>query len=137
MLKTFAWCVRVLVFLLLLGLAIKNSGPVTLHFFFNSGWELPVVMVLLAAFGLGALCGATMEAGVRALTPDPAVATRQVEMGLALIGADGQADAPRVGIRGASPDGLPMAGPSGTDGLSLALAPRRNGWRRCRARARR
>lgn len=76
----------------------------------------------------GALCGATMEAGVRALTPDPAVATRQVEMGLALIGADGQADAPRVGIRGASPDGLPMAGPSGTDGLSLALAPRRNGW---------
>lgn len=76
----------------------------------------------------GALCGATMEAGVRDLAPDPEVARRQAEMGLALIGAEGQAGAPRVGIRGASPDGLPMVGASGTAGLHLALAPRRNGW---------
>jgi len=76
----------------------------------------------------GALCGATMEAGVRDLTPDPAVAALQTEMGLALIGGEGQAGAPRVGIRGASPDGLPMAGASGAPGLHLALAPRRNGW---------
>jgi glycine oxidase len=76
----------------------------------------------------GALCGATMESGVRDLTPDPAVAARQAAAGLALIGAEGEAGAPRVGIRGASPDGLPMAGPSGADGLYLALAPRRNGW---------
>lgn len=76
----------------------------------------------------GALCGATMEAGVRDVTPDLAVAARQAAMGLALIGAEGQARAPRVGIRGASPDGLPMAGASGATGLHLALAPRRNGW---------
>lgn len=76
----------------------------------------------------GALCGATMESGVRDLTPDPAVAARQAAAGLALIGAEGDAEAPRVGIRGASPDGLPMAGPSGVEGLHLALAPRRNGW---------
>lgn len=76
----------------------------------------------------GALCGATMEAGERAVTPDLIMAARQVEMGLALIGAEGAAGEPRVGIRGASPDGLPMAGPSGADGLYLALAPRRNGW---------
>lgn len=76
----------------------------------------------------GALCGATMEAGERDVAPDMITAARQAEMGLSLIGVEGQADAPRVGIRGASPDGLPMAGPSGADGLFLALAPRRNGW---------
>lgn len=76
----------------------------------------------------GALCGATMEAGERSVAPDRTVAARQAEMGLSLIGADGEAGEPRVGIRGASPDGLPMAGPSGADGLYLALAPRRNGW---------
>jgi uncharacterized integral membrane protein len=51
--------VRILVFLFLLGLAIKNSGMVTLHFFFSSGWELPLVMVVLVSFGVGALTGAT------------------------------------------------------------------------------
>ena len=76
----------------------------------------------------GALCGATMEFGVRDLTPDPDVAVRQAQMGLALIAGPGEAVQPRVGVRGASPDGLPIAGPSGVDGLSLALAPRRNGW---------
>jgi len=33
-----------------------------------------------------------------------------------------------VGIRGATTDGLPLAGSSGEPGLHLALAPRRNGW---------
>jgi glycine oxidase len=33
----------------------------------------------------------------------------------------------RVGVRGATPDGLPLAGPVG-QGLHVALAPRRNGW---------
>ena len=32
-----------------------------------------------------------------------------------------------MGVRGASPDGLPMAGALG-EGLFAALAPRRNGW---------
>ena len=35
----------------------------------------------------------------------------------------------RAGVRGASADGLPMAGPAPDgEGLFLALAPRRNGW---------
>lgn len=76
----------------------------------------------------GVLVGATMESGSRDVTSDPATTARQVEMGLALTGGAGEAGQPRVGIRGASPDGLPMAGPSVTQGLHLALAPRRNGW---------
>ncbi len=76
----------------------------------------------------GALCGATMQSGDRSLEPDLDIAARQVADGLALIGGEGQAGRPRVGVRGASPDGLPMAGASGASGLFLALAPRRNGW---------
>ncbi|MBL7660408.1 FAD-dependent oxidoreductase, partial [Escherichia coli] len=35
----------------------------------------------------------------------------------------------RAGVRGASADGLPMAGPAPDgEGLFFALAPRRNGW---------
>jgi glycine oxidase len=76
----------------------------------------------------GVVIGATMEPGRRDLAPDPAEAVRQVAAGLALLGQTGEAGATRVGVRGASPDGLPLAGPAGEPGLHLALAPRRNGW---------
>lgn len=76
----------------------------------------------------GAVVGATMERGRRELEPDPEVSRRQVEAGRALSGLDGRPGAPRVGIRGGTADGLPMAGPSGEPGLHLALAPLRNGW---------
>ncbi len=76
----------------------------------------------------GVVIGATMEPGRRDLEPDPAEAARQVEAGLALLNATGAIGTTRVGIRGATADGLPLAGPSGEAGLHLALAPRRNGW---------
>jgi glycine oxidase len=76
----------------------------------------------------GVVIGATMEPGRRDLDPDPAESARQVEAGLALLGATGVPGTIRVGIRGAAADGLPLAGPTGAPGLHLALAPRRNGW---------
>ncbi len=76
----------------------------------------------------GVVIGATMEPGRRDLEPDPAEAARQVSAGLALLNITGEAGPTRVGIRGATADGLPLAGPSGEPGLHLALAPRRNGW---------
>jgi glycine oxidase len=76
----------------------------------------------------GVLAGATMEAGRRDLAPDARETERQTLAALALLGAAaGDAEA-RVGVRGATADGLPLAGPSGHAGLHLALAPRRNGW---------
>lgn len=77
----------------------------------------------------GAVIGATMESGERALEINDQAGARQTAAGLALVGA-AAGDAPqyRIGIRGASVDGLPMAGGSGEVGLYLALAPRRNGW---------
>ena len=76
----------------------------------------------------GVVIGATMEPGRRDLEPDPAEATRQIAAGLALLDVTGEIGPTRVGIRGATVDGLPLAGPAGEPGLHLALAPRRNGW---------
>lgn len=77
----------------------------------------------------GSLIGATMEPGRRDLVPDAETGARLTAMATGLLeheianGIDW-----RVGVRGATPDGLPMAGYSGEPGLYLALAPRRNGW---------
>lgn len=76
----------------------------------------------------GALAGATMEPGRRDLAPAPATARAQAEAASRLLGVDCAVVESRVGVRGATADGLPLAGPSGEPGLWLALAPRRNGW---------
>lgn len=79
----------------------------------------------------GVVVGATMQAGERDLTPDPQAGEAHLASGQALLGetaASATPGATRVGVRGASADGLPLAGPTGEPGLHLALAPRRNGW---------
>ncbi|WP_271165921.1 NAD(P)/FAD-dependent oxidoreductase [Brevundimonas intermedia] len=79
----------------------------------------------------GAVIGATMEPGRRDTTPDAAVGERLTEAAWRVLG---RAPEPlniewRAGVRGASADGLPIAGPAPDgEGLFLALAPRRNGW---------
>lgn len=77
----------------------------------------------------GAVIGATMEPGRRDLEPDYDVALSLTGAGLAMLGVPEAHSAEiRVGVRGATADGLPLAGPGGEPGLHLALAPRRNGW---------
>ena len=83
----------------------------------------------VAPMGTGCVIGATMEAGERSLTPDPERCAQMLEAAWAALG---QTPRPlqiewRAGVRGATPDGLPMAGAVG-EGLHLALGPRRNGW---------
>ena len=85
----------------------------------------------VAPIDRGAVVGATMEPGRRDLDPDPQTAHRLTEAAGRVLGqALDLADIDwRVGVRGASPDGLPMAGAvSDADALFVALAPRRNGW---------
>ena len=76
----------------------------------------------------GFVAGATMERGRRDILPDREVSARQLAAAEALSGLTGIPGEPRVGIRGGTTDGLPLAGFSGTPGLHLALAPLRNGW---------
>ncbi|MDQ7990407.1 MAG: LapA family protein [Candidatus Dactylopiibacterium sp.] len=48
---------RALVFLLLLGLAVKNDGMVTVKAYFDTAWQLPLVVVMLLMFAAGLLGG--------------------------------------------------------------------------------
>jgi uncharacterized integral membrane protein len=49
-----AW---LLLFLLLLAFAAKNTEPVALRFYFDLVWQAPLVLVLFAFFAAGALFG--------------------------------------------------------------------------------
>lgn len=51
------WAVKILIFVVVLGFALQNAQPVTLHYFLGYVWEAPLVVLLLATFALGALFG--------------------------------------------------------------------------------
>ncbi len=51
------WLFRIVLFLLLLGFAVKNDQPVTLSYFFGYQWTTPLVVVSLCFFALGAGIG--------------------------------------------------------------------------------
>jgi len=85
--------------------------------------------VYVTPAGSGYAVGATMEAGVADPAVDPARTAPLIEAGARLFPA--LADATRealAGVRAATPDGLPLAGPSQAPGVFLAAGARRNGW---------
>ncbi|MDP1652893.1 MAG: lipopolysaccharide assembly protein LapA domain-containing protein, partial [Rhodocyclaceae bacterium] len=51
------WVLRGILFVILLGLAIKNGGDVELRFFFDARWQAPLSLVLLAALACGVVLG--------------------------------------------------------------------------------
>lgn len=51
------WLLRGILFILLLGLAVKNSRDVELRFFFDAAWQLPLSLVLLVTLGAGVVLG--------------------------------------------------------------------------------
>jgi putative membrane protein len=53
------WLLRAVIFVLLFGLAIKNSGPVDLRLYFDAAWQAPLSLVMLVCFAVGAVIGAT------------------------------------------------------------------------------
>lgn len=52
-----SWALRILLFLFLFGLALKNTNPVTVRFYLGSQWDSPLALVLLVAFAAGAAAG--------------------------------------------------------------------------------
>lgn len=52
-----AWLLKGVLFLLLLGLAIKNSEPVILRYYLGLEWQAPMSLVLFVFFVAGALMG--------------------------------------------------------------------------------
>jgi len=55
--KQLSWVVRALLFLVIFAFALLNTEPVTLRFFLGRTWELPMILVLLVFFILGAATG--------------------------------------------------------------------------------
>jgi uncharacterized integral membrane protein len=51
------WILRLLLFLLVLLFALRNTATVTLNFFYGHSWEAPLVLWLLAFFVTGVLLG--------------------------------------------------------------------------------
>ena len=61
--KYFVWLLRIGLFVVLLGFAVKNNGMVTLRFFLDAAGTLPLVVVLLIFFAAGALAGLSVALG--------------------------------------------------------------------------
>jgi lipopolysaccharide assembly protein A len=51
------WSLRALLFLLLLGFALKNDQPVVLRYFFGYEWKSSLVVLLLCFFTAGVVIG--------------------------------------------------------------------------------
>lgn len=64
LIRILVWLLRAVVFIALFGLAIKNSGPVELRFFFERAWTAPLSVVILAVFAVGVAVGLTAALGV-------------------------------------------------------------------------
>lgn len=48
---------KVILFILILGFAIKNSQPAELHYYLGLSWEAPLTLILLITFIIGMLAG--------------------------------------------------------------------------------
>lgn len=64
--KILVWLLRGLVFVALFGLAIKNDRAVELRFYFDHAWQLPLSLVVLVAFAVGAAVGLSATLGTLA-----------------------------------------------------------------------
>jgi putative membrane protein len=53
-----SWTLRLLLFVLLFGFALKNSDPVTVRYYLGVHWEASLALVVLVFFAVGAVAGA-------------------------------------------------------------------------------
>ena len=51
------WVLRIVLFIVLLGFAVKNDQPITLRYFFGYEWQSSLVIVLLIFFAAGTAIG--------------------------------------------------------------------------------
>lgn len=55
--KYLAWLLKAAIFFTLFAFALNNQHPVTVHFFFGTQWQAPLVLVVLAVFAAGLVLG--------------------------------------------------------------------------------
>jgi putative membrane protein len=62
--RLLATFVKVAVFIVLLGFAVRNTDPVTLRYYFDIEWRAPLVAILFAFFAAGAVLGVLSCLGI-------------------------------------------------------------------------
>jgi len=53
MMRILLLLLKIVLFVLLLGFAFKNTDSVVVHYFADAQWQAPLVLVLLVFFGIG------------------------------------------------------------------------------------
>ncbi len=61
--RALVWLLRLLLFALILGFAVKNTDPVLVRFYLDTQWEAPLVFILLVVFVIGAAAGVLASLG--------------------------------------------------------------------------
>ena len=56
--KYLTWLLKAAIFFTLFAFALNNQHPTTVHFFFGTQWQAPLVLVVLVAFAGGLVIGA-------------------------------------------------------------------------------
>jgi uncharacterized integral membrane protein len=51
------WIIKLLLFIVVLTFAVKNTDPVTVRYYLGTEWQAPLILVLLIAFCAGAAVG--------------------------------------------------------------------------------
>jgi glycine oxidase len=113
----------------LLGLTPIKGHILRAEGVFGDGPVLRVAGAYLCPSDASAIFGATMEVGRADLEVDVKVASQLMDAGAQLTAMFGPSLwRPSVGVRAATPDGLPLVGRSATPDVVLAVGARRNGW---------
>jgi uncharacterized integral membrane protein len=71
--RLFVWLLRAFIFFTLFAFALNNQQPASVRWFFGVQWQAPMVIIVLAAFAMGA------AVGVLAMLPDAWRRWRQVK----------------------------------------------------------
>ncbi|OHC82520.1 MAG: hypothetical protein A3J99_05340 [Sideroxydans sp. RIFOXYD2_FULL_59_7] len=89
------WLLRILLFVALLGFAMKNNEIVTLRYLFGYEWQTPLVVALFGFLVLGVVLGmlAILDTVMR-LRSDLAHARAQAQSNQSGHSAENQADTP-------------------------------------------
>jgi uncharacterized integral membrane protein len=64
LMRIFSLVIKVAIFLLLLGFALKNTDVVTVRYFLGVEWQAPLAFVLLVLFAVGIVAGILTSLGV-------------------------------------------------------------------------
>lgn len=64
--RTLLLVLKLILFLLLLGLAVRNSENIAVHYFLGMEWQAPLSLVIFVAFAMGLITG-LLACGLRLL----------------------------------------------------------------------